>query len=285
VVTAFSDVAVSPSRPVSSSRDQQLARLRARRRAERAHQRTRHRQIVAGVLAAVLVLAVGGVIIGVVVSSGGGKNSASVQPPATTAPATTAPAQLVACGGQPQTLAPATRTWKTEPALTIDTKATYTMTLTTSCGDIVIPLEAAKAPHTVNLLNFLAAQNYYNGSVCPREATSASLTILQCGDANNGDGTGSIGFSIQEENLTGATYPRGTLAIANTGAKNSSGSQFFLVDKDSQLPPSYTVVGHISQGLDVLDKLMAVGDDGSNAAGGGKPKQTIYLDKVVVTKS
>lgn len=257
-----------------SKRDQQLARLRAQRRSERFRYRGRQQKIVAGILAAVLVLAVAGVVIGVAVSAGsGGKSSV-----------TTAGSGSVACNGPDETLNPATRTFKAEPKLTIDTAAKYTMTLQTSCGAIAVALEAAKAPHTVNLLKFLADGRFYDGTFCHRSVTSASLTILQCGDPT-GTGTGQIGFTIGEENLKGATYPRGTLAMAKTSASHSTGSQFFLVDKDSQLPPEYTVAGHISSGLDVLDKLMAVGDDGSSQAGGGAPNQKIFLEKVTVTKS
>jgi peptidyl-prolyl cis-trans isomerase B (cyclophilin B) len=258
---------------VPSKRDQQLARLRAQRRAERSRQRGRQHKIVAGILAGVLVLATAGVVIGVVVSAGSNdKNSV-----------TATGGSQVACNGPTETLAAAPRTFKAEPKLTIDTAANYTMTLQTSCGPIAVALEAAKAPHTVNLLNFLAADHFYDGSFCHRSVTSASLTVLQCGDPT-GTGSGQIGFTIGEENLKGATYPRGTLAMAKTSAAHSTGSQFFLVDKDSQLPPQYTVAGHISSGLDVLDKLMAVGDDGSSPAGGGTPKQKIFLQKVTVTK-
>jgi peptidyl-prolyl cis-trans isomerase B (cyclophilin B) len=259
--------------PVSSTRDQQLARLRARRRAERRRLRGRQHKLVAAVLAAVLVLAVAGVLIGVLISGDGSRSSVTAKP-----------GVEVACGGKAQPLAPATRSFTAEPPITIDTKATYTMTLVTSCGSIVIPLEAAKAPHTVNLLTYLANERFYDGSACHRSVSVSSLTVLQCGDPT-GTGSGQIGFTIQEENLAGATYPRGTLAMAKTSEKNSTGSQFFLVDKDSQLPPEYTVAGHISQGLDVLDKLMAVGNDGSNGQGDGAPKQLIFLEKVTVAKS
>jgi peptidyl-prolyl cis-trans isomerase B (cyclophilin B) len=74
--------------------------------------------------------------------------------------------------------------------------------------------------------------------------------------------------------------------MANTGQAHTGGSQFFLVDKDSQLPASYTPFGTITPaGLAVLDKLMAIGDDGSNGTGDGKPNQTIYIDSLTVTKS
>jgi peptidyl-prolyl cis-trans isomerase B (cyclophilin B) len=158
------------------------------------------------------------------------------------------------------------------------------MTIDTSCGPIKVALEAAKAPHTVNLLSFLAAGHFYDGTKCHRSTNVPELTVLQCGDPT-GTGSGEIGFTIAEENLKGATYPRGTLAMAKTSAPHSTGSQFFLVDKDSQLPPQYTVAGHIMSGLPVLDQLIAVGNNSQNGQGDGAPNKTIYLQKVTVTQS
>jgi peptidyl-prolyl cis-trans isomerase B (cyclophilin B) len=282
-----------------STREQQLARARAARQAQRRRDRTKRTRIVALILVGVLVLAVAGVVIGVAVS--GGKDNSTVSPaassnPSAAATSTAAPtasatpslapagARAVACGGPKETLVKPNQTFKAEPAITIDTKAKYTMTLTTSCGPIVIALDAAAAPHTVNLMSFLSADKFYDGSFCHRASDSGGLTMLQCGDPT-GTGSGSIGFTIKEENTKGATYPRGTLAMANTGAANSTGSQFFLVDKDASLSPAYTVAGHITSGLDVLDKLVAVGNDGTSPAGGGGPLKTIFLNTVTVTKS
>ena len=86
--------------------------------------------------------------------------------------------------------------------------------------------------------------------------------MLQCGDPT-GTGTGGPGYQFQDENLTatavtGGTYPAGTVAMANSGP-DTNGSQFFLVYKDSQLPPSYTPFGTITGGLDVLQKIAAAG--------------------------
>jgi peptidyl-prolyl cis-trans isomerase B (cyclophilin B) len=274
---------------VPTQREQQLARARAARQAQRRKERARRRKIVAGGLAGVLVLAAVGVGIAVAVS-GNDNNSVTATKPSTSAtPAASASASAgaittTACGATKPTLVPATRTFKAEPKLTIDTAATYTMTLNTSCGPIVIALEAAKAPHTVNLLSFLANEHFYDGTRCHRSTNDASLTVLQCGDPT-GTGSGQIGFSIAEENLKGATYTRGTIAMANTGAAKSTQSQFFIVDKDSQLPASYTVAGHITTGLAVLDKILALGNDGSNGTGDGAPKQNVYLNTVTVTKS
>ncbi|HEX4428865.1 MAG TPA: peptidylprolyl isomerase [Frankiaceae bacterium] len=276
----------------SSQREQQLARARAARRAQRQQERTKRRRLVAAVLAGVLVLAAVGV--GLAVGFSGDDNKSSVtatKPSASATPTASASASAsagaittTACGAAKPALAPATRTFKAEPPLTINTAATYTMTLNTSCGPITIALEAAKAPHTVNLLSFLATEHFFDGTRCHRSTSDPSLTVLQCGDPT-GTGSGQIGFSIAEENTKGATYTRGTFAMANTGAAKSTQSQFFLVDKDSTLPANYTVAGHITTGLAVLDKILALGNDGSNGTGDGAPKQNVYLNTVTVTKS
>jgi len=78
-------------------------------------------------------------------------------------------------------------------------------------------------------------------------------------------------------------YPRGTVAMANTGRPGSNGSQFFLVYEDSQLPPTYTVFGTIDEaGLTVIEEIAAEGDDGSMAAGGGAPNRSVDIESVTV---
>ncbi|MEY9856958.1 peptidyl-prolyl cis-trans isomerase B (cyclophilin B) [Catenulispora sp. GAS73] len=172
------------------------------------------------------------------------------------------------------------KSWPTEPPMTIDAKKSYTMTLNTSEGDIVIALNAAKAPHTVNSFNFLAAQKFYNGSQCHR-LTTQQIYVLQCGDPT-GTGSGGPGYQFQDENLAGATYPAGTVAMANSGP-GTNGSQFFLVYKDTTLLPNYTPFGTITSGLDVVTKVAAGGEDDSNGAGDGRPKINVVLNSVTVT--
>jgi peptidyl-prolyl cis-trans isomerase B (cyclophilin B) len=112
--------------------------------------------------------------------------------------------------------------------------------------------------------------------------TSSGIYVLQCGDPS-GTGGGGPGYTIPDENLQGATYPAGTLAMANTGSPHSGGSQFFLVYRDSSrgLLPSYTPFGHVTSGLDVLKKVAAAG---SNPPGDGEPVQPVVIESVGVTK-
>jgi peptidyl-prolyl cis-trans isomerase B (cyclophilin B) len=80
------------------------------------------------------------------------------------------------------------------------------------------------------------------------------------------------------------TYKRGTMAMANSGA-NTNGSQFFIVYKDSPLPPNYIVFGAVTSGLDVVEKIAAGGavDSSGAATGDGKPKEDVVIQTLTVT--
>lgn len=166
------------------------------------------------------------------------------------------------------------------PATTIDKTGSYSMNLATNCGAVVVRLDAAKAPVTVNSFAFLAGKNYFDHTKCHR-LTTEGIFVLQCGDPT-GTGSGGPGYEFADENLTGATYPAGTLAMANAGP-GTNGSQFFLVYKDSQLPPSYTPFGTVTTGMDILLEIAAAGTE--DGASDGAPSAGVVLDDMTVTKS
>ena len=156
------------------------------------------------------------------------------------------------------------------------TPATVSASMVTSQGNIGLLLANNESPCTVNSFASLAGQNYFKDTKCHRLTTSAGLGVVQCGDPK-GDGTGGPGYQFANEYPTDqyppndpklqepVVYPRGTLAMANAGP-GTNGSQFFLVYKDSQLPPQYTVFGTIqADGLATLDKIAKGG-----VAGGGE---------------
>jgi peptidyl-prolyl cis-trans isomerase B (cyclophilin B) len=182
------------------------------------------------------------------------------------------------------------KSWSAEPKMTIDPSKKYTMVLHTSEGDITIAMDAAKAPHTVNSFNFLAGQHFFDGSYCHRLSTSAGLQMLQCGDPTAGatpkdtDGSNGPGYQFQDENLNGATYPAGTVAMANAGP-NTNGSQFFLVFGDSQLQPSYTPFGTITDGMPVLIHVASGGISNPGQDGTGRPTTPVELKSVTVAAS
>lgn len=156
----------------------------------------------------------------------------------------------------------------------------FAVTLTTSQGPITFEAPSAKAPCTVNSFRSLAESGYFNDTPCHR-LTTAGISVLQCGDPT-GTGKGDPGYKFPDENLEGATYPRGTVAMANSGA-DTNGSQFFLVYADSSLPPSYTPFGTITAGLDVLDKVAAAGVEAGARPSDGKPTLPVQISTVQVT--
>jgi len=159
--------------------------------------------------------------------------------------------------------------------------AQVSVSMATSQGNIGLLLANNESPCTVNSFASLIGQGFFNDTKCHRLTTSPDLAVLQCGDPK-GDGTGGPGYQFANEYPTDqyppndpklkqpVLYPRGTLAMANAGP-DTNGSQFFLVYKDSQLPPDYTVFGKIQDdGLATLDKIakagVAGGEDGPPAA-------------------
>jgi peptidyl-prolyl cis-trans isomerase B (cyclophilin B) len=195
---------------------------------------------------------------------------------------TSANRPLVAGCTQPPSAHPKVQKFDAEPPLTI-ARAAYTATIVTNCGTIVATLDGAKTPHTVNSFAFLAGKHFFDSSPCHR-LTTEGIHVLQCGDPT-GTGGGDAGYTIPDENLTGATYPPGTLAIANAGQPHTGGSQFFLVYGDTQLDPAYTPFGHVTSGLDLVQRIAAAGSDDANGAGDGHPKQPVTIESFTVARS
>jgi peptidyl-prolyl cis-trans isomerase B (cyclophilin B) len=144
----------------------------------------------------------------------------------------------------------------------------YTARLHTTQGLIVIKALTAQAPCTTFSFRFLAQRHYFDRTHCHR-LTVKGIFVLQCGDPT-GTGSGGPGYRFNDENLTGATYPAGTIAMANAGP-NTNGSQFFFVWKNTKLPPLYTPFATVIKGMTVLQKIAAAGDDSQNGPGDGYP--------------
>ncbi|MBT0567985.1 peptidylprolyl isomerase [Williamsia sp. CHRR-6] len=207
-------------------------------------------------------------------------------------------------------------------------KGTVTARLATSQGDFEITLDRSSAACNVAAITSLIRNKYYDNTTCHRMTggtPEAKLTVLQCGDPT-GTGGGAPGWSSPDEFPTGlkivpqtqqeaasgqpnsVVYPRGTVAIANSyqpgqqggpaSGENSGSAQLFIVIKDSQLPPYYSVVGKVdATGLAAVDKVLAAGltprvqyatdqngaiTDVATTPGDGAPKLPLTFTKVSI---
>ena len=129
------------------------------------------------------------------------------------------------------------------PALTIDTDATYRVTITTAKGTIVADLVT------------LATDGFYDGLTFHRVEPGF---VIQ-GGCPEGSGRGGPGWRFADEPVQGE-YTRGAIAMANAGP-DTNGSQFFvcLENLSGRLPKNYNLFGHVIEGLDVVDAIR-VGD-------------------------
>ncbi|MEY5152991.1 MAG: hypothetical protein RLZZ551_1540 [Actinomycetota bacterium] len=204
--------------------------------------------------------------------------------PAATTPVVTAPgATLTGDTKCPVTDGSQARVTKFEkaPPMCIDAAKKYTATFDTTEGTIVVALDTAKTPQTVNNFVTLARYKYYDGTVVFR--TDTSIDIIQGGGLTNTDDPG---YTIADEG-SGYKYVEGDLAMARTGEPNSAGGQWFFVagPKASALDGQGTYVNFakVTSGLDVVKNILAL-SSGSGALG-GVPSRNVIINSVTITES
>jgi len=281
---------------LAGSRERQRQRARERHERQREERRQRQSQLRKRLSIGAVVVLVLGLVAGLsLVFVGGSTPAAKSKPKATASASATSSAAAVA---EPAHHCTYTSNGSGKPSLPTaspDYNASYTAAINTNLGKIGISLLNSKATCTVNSFAHLAATNFFNNTQCWRVSNSSGLYLLQCGDPNataksklscssSTLGSGGPGYQFADENLTGATYPAGTVAMAN-GAANTNGSQFFLVFKNTTLPASYTPFGKITSGLDILQNVAKAGTSCTIQAGGGVPKEKVIINSVTVKKS
>lgn len=263
------------------TQQQQRERARATREKDRLAARKRRSQIIVIVMVVLLVLSLVAAALSGVIAGGGDEPSAEdleaelaelleqaqqeAGPPEDLEPCPPVPADV------PE---PAELTYEDVPELRVAEDAEVTVTLVTTCGDIVLELLPAAAPVAVGNFVALAEDGYYDGT--PFHRTQWDF-VIQGGDPA-GDGTGGPGYELPDEldvaeefepdpvGQGAVSYPRGTLAMANRGP-DTAGSQFFIVQADPSypFPPLYTVFGRVVDGLEVVDRIAAGEEQGSIA--------------------
>ncbi len=216
------------------------------------------------VLAVFAVVAVG-VVIAVLVGRGGGSgDDASTDSTAAGA------------GGCTEVEAPQPKTVSFEkPDQVLKVGEEATAVVKTNCGTFEIALDTERAPKTANSFAFLAEEGFYDDLTFHRVAPGF---VIQGGDPE-GTGTGGPGYSVDEKPPANLAYTKGVVAMAKSSAEppGRSGSQFYVVTApDAGLPPEYALVGKVSQGYDVVEKIDALGTPAE------KPKQTVLIEEMTI---
>jgi cyclophilin family peptidyl-prolyl cis-trans isomerase len=156
---------------------------------------------------------------------------------------------------------------------------TYVAQVVTNCGEFDITLDPRRAPRTGGAFKALADKRFYDGLSFHRIVAGF---VIQGGDPK-GDGSGGPGWTIAETPPQDLTYTKGVVAMAKTETEpaGTSGSQFFVVTgEDAGLPPDYALLGKVTKGEEVVDKI-GVSEVGPDE----KPLQPVVIRSVRVTES
>jgi cyclophilin family peptidyl-prolyl cis-trans isomerase len=276
----------------SKTRQRELARLRARREAERRQVRRRRAVLTYGTLGIIIVVAAvaGGVLIANRPASKPSASPSTTSPTATTVPPTgaridapTAP-ETVACGGKlpPRHAHP---TSKTPPTGLLAAGHTYTATFQTSCGSFDVRIDPTNAPIAAANFVSLARKGFYDSTWFHRILRGGSnIGVIQGGDPK-GNGMGGPGYNVKDEPAKGKPYTKYTIAMAKGSAANSAGSQFFINTSDNNnagWKGAYAVFGKVVSGQSVVDKISQVPVGGAN---GDSPQQAVWIQKLTVKES
>ena len=167
------------------------------------------------------------------------------------------------------------------PPTCIDPAKTYTAVVLTNKGEFTIVLDAAQAPLAVNNFVTLARYHYFDGTTCHRAIKDF---VVQCGDPT-ATGGGGPGYSFADELPAAGSYKLGSLAMANSGP-NTNGSQFFVITgaQGVALPPSYTLFGQVTNGLDSTVPALNSASNPDAAANGVPPTETLQIISVTITE-
>jgi len=221
------------------------------------------RWIILGVFA----LVAAAIVVVILVSRGGGDDDSG----------TTASAK-VGKNGCKKVEAPEPREEKlSAPEQTVEKGEELTAVVETSCGTFDIALDTTRAPTIANSFAYLAEEGFYDGLDFHRIVPEF---VIQGGDPL-GNGSGDAGYKVTEKPPANLAYTKGVVAMAKSSTEppGTAGSQFFVVTgADAGLPPEYALVGKVSSGMDVVERIGKLGTPEE------KPKQTVLIEKMTIER-
>jgi len=206
---------------------------------------------------------------------GAGCGSSSDESVATSTTASTAETTAAGCT---DVAAPAAREdgSATAPKERLDPEKTYNLVFKTNCGSFTVTLDLATAPATGTSLVALAKSGFYDDTIFHRIVPGF---VIQGGDPTQ-SGSGGAGYQTVDAPPTDASYTKGVVAMAKTGSEpaGTAGSQFFVVTgADIGLPAEYAIVGNVTSGIDVVERIGELGDPATE-----QPTRPVVIESVTV---
>jgi peptidyl-prolyl cis-trans isomerase B (cyclophilin B) len=168
---------------------------------------------------------------------------------------------------------------ESKPTKRLDPAKTYDVAIKTNCGSFTIRLAVKTSPATTASFASLVQKGFFDGTVFHRIVPGF---VIQGGDPT-GTGSGGPGYQTVDKPPAGARYTHGVVAMAKTATEpaGTGGSQFFVVTgDDARLPPDYAIAGRIVKGIDVVDRIGALGDPATE-----QPTETVELERATVRVS
>jgi len=162
---------------------------------------------------------------------------------------------------------------ESKPTARLKSSVSYSVTLKTNCGEIVIALDVRRAPKTTASFATLVDRGFYDGLLFHRVLADF---VIQGGDPL-GNGQGGPGYNVVERPPRTVRYTRGTVAMAKAGVDPSgaSGSQFFIVTaEDAGLTPDYALVGKVTSGFGTINRIIAQPVEGPD----GRPVNPVVIE-------
>jgi peptidyl-prolyl cis-trans isomerase B (cyclophilin B) len=165
-----------------------------------------------------------------------------------------------------------------KPTQPLDASKTYDVDMKTNCGTFTIQLDPKQSPNATASFVALAQAKYFDGTIFHRIVPGF---VIQGGDPT-GTGEGGPGYTTVDKPPADAAYLHGVVAMAKTAAQpaGTAGSQFFIVTiGNAQLPPDYAIIGKVTSGLDVVDRIGKLGDQSE------QPTEVVEIEQATVATS
>jgi cyclophilin family peptidyl-prolyl cis-trans isomerase len=152
----------------------------------------------------------------------------------------------------------------------------HSVAVKTNKGDFTFDLATDISPCTTASFAGLVQNGFFDGLTFHRIVPGF---VIQGGDPE-GNGMGGPGYSVVDKPPADTKYDKGLVAMAKTQTDpaGTSGSQFFVVTSDGvSLPPDYAVLGNVTDGMDVVEKIGKLGNPSDPA---GTPTEKVTIDKM-----